>query len=874
MYQYQLLNLAIATAYSGENMLRTLFEELSGATKKNVEKLRESCLEALQIDLNNYHPRRYRKTDLSTIFKTAWPENLFSDGKTPSMSHLYSALMETQDNLIKFRADRTTEYVHLASMFDPTNVVAWKIAKDIHENKNITPYQLQQRVEAQQPFHTGMTVDNKDYAEGHVHLSGMNVDGVILMHELWAGLKYGPSSDTEIAQLSALSHFLIASPHIQTNGQPPVKPSVLRQLISEVINNDSYSADPKLNWSWVIEEESPKARVDWYWLRQQIGLAIANDDSPRAWLWFQIFIAWQYQNKSTSWPIRMLIHYLQGSLIKIRKKLIMEGVGLSNFITANSYPIRARNRLIGGLSNMRMLLPGKEDRAEIKIGIDFFRESNNHSPSKLRVFLDNLCRSQNLSILANAYAPSDEYHAAYKKLTDRWHGCVSFSRQAQHIKITGRNKVWAVAEEVSRAIHATSMFSQSHALNCLLHDSRLFCNNWIRGLDVVGDENEARIEIYAPMVRWLRGKAEPDDIFLKSKGAPSRLYLSIHAGEDYAHPLSGMRHVDETVTFCEMERGDRLGHALALGVDPKVWLERHGEALLTASEHLDNLIWTWHQARKMLNTNAVDLAYSVIPILENRMKVIGGYVGWAKQDLHEKGFLEDLLRAWKLRRNCPAQVSAYNDSGIPDEKIKLAAPDFMSLKAYSDKSEGVFLAEKLYTRRNATMGDNDEKEPMVLIRQFDDTSIEVIFDEDLNLVFDNDSVEEAQFMHALQDFLLEEYNLLGLIIETNPTSNLYISRLTDYAEHPIFRWNPPDPALLLPGEQHNLYSLRNGPMAVTINTDDPGIMPTTLRTEFALIEIAARKHTVNTAAIPQWLESIRNKGICEFDEKHVSVWKQ
>ncbi len=172
------------------------------------------------------------------------------------------------------------------------------------------------------------------------------------------------------------------------------------------------------------------------------------------------------------------------------------------------------------------------------------------------------------------------------------------------------------------------------------------------------------------------------------------------------------------------------------------------------------------------------------------------------------------------------------------------------------------------------MGDNDEKEPMVLIRQFDDTSIEVIFDEDLNLVFDNDSVEEAQFMHALQDFLLEEYNLLGLIIETNPTSNLYISRLTDYAEHPIFRWNPPDPALLLPGEQHNLYSLRNGPMAVTINTDDPGIMPTTLRTEFALIEIAARKHTVNTAAIPQWLESIRNKGICEFDEKHVSVWKQ
>jgi hypothetical protein len=44
------------------------------------------------------------------------------------------------------------------------------------------------------------------------------------------------------------------------------------------------------------------------------------------------------------------------------------------------------------------------------------------------------------------------------------------------------------------------------------------------------------------------------------------------------------------------EEGDRLGHALALGVDAESWLARHGDALLPVDEHVDNLVWAWHEA--------------------------------------------------------------------------------------------------------------------------------------------------------------------------------------------------------------------------------------------------------------------------------------
>lgn len=47
-----------------------------------------------------------------------------------------------------------------------------------------------------------------------------------------------------------------------------------------------------------------------------------------------------------------------------------------------------------------------------------------------------------------------------------------------------------------------------------------------------------------------------------------RLGITVHAGEDFEDPLTGLRHIWETVEALTLESGDRLGHALAAGLAP------------------------------------------------------------------------------------------------------------------------------------------------------------------------------------------------------------------------------------------------------------------------------------------------------------------
>ena len=113
---------------------------------------------------------------------------------------------------------------------------------------------------------------------------------------------------------------------------------------------------------------------------------------------------------------------------------------------------------------------------------------------------------------------------------------------------------------------------------------------------------------------------------------------------------------------------------------------------------------------------------------------------------------------------------------------------------------------------------------------------------------------------------------MGLIIEANPTSNVYIARLKSHTEHPIFHWYPPDEAALERGAAANLYGLRRGPVRVLVNTGDPGIMPATLRTEFLLLREAALEFKVGRTIAECWLEALCQYGIEQFHRNHLPVF--
>jgi hypothetical protein len=56
--------------------------------------------------------------------------------------------------------------------------------------------------------------------------------------------------------------------------------------------------------------------------------------------------------------------------------------------------------------------------------------------------------------------------------------------------------------------------------------------------------------------------------------------------------VDGLRAIDEAMLFFDMHAGDRFGHALALGLNPKDWYARKSRRLfLPRQDLLDNLSW-------------------------------------------------------------------------------------------------------------------------------------------------------------------------------------------------------------------------------------------------------------------------------------------
>lgn len=109
----------------------------------------------------------------------------------------------------------------------------------------------------------------------------------------------------------------------------------------------------------------------------------------------------------------------------------------------------------------------------------------------------------------------------------------------------------------------------------------------------------------------------------------------------------------------------------------------------------------------------------------------------------------------------------------------------------------------------------------------------------------------------LQRAMQKKISERGIGIETNPSSNLFISTMENYAEHPIL----------------NLYTLGLNDsrdcaqMFVSINTDDRGVFNTSLENEYALLASSVeniRDNNGNKVYNPQnvydWINRIRIMG--------------
>ena len=388
----------------------------------------------------------------------------------------------------------------------------------------------------------------------------------------------------------------------------------------------------------------------------------------------------------------------------------------------------------------------------------------------------------------------------------------------------------------------------------------------VRGIDATSRELGCRPEVLGTAYRLLGDhKFEYGGHTYAKRGSPP-LGKTYHVGEDFLDIVDGLRAVDEVIHFLDFDCGDRLGHALVLGIDIEGWYEQKGrEIALSVQDYLDNLAWFYHALThySIPNVGALkerlnrDFEYWFRFVyrssikkerLERLAEAARAYYEDTKEDhslycQHTNHFdIMDYYRAWRLRGDDP---SCYIDgffkkpSGgklqVPSERAKVCAN-------FPPNIDDRYIAE--YSFLN-------------YLYQYDN----LVRNKGKQRIKIDISKEYIGAVKAVQSEMRMRIARKGISIETNPTSNVLIGTFRDYKKHPLL-------AFYNQGLPVSFEEEADCPqIQVSINTDDGGVFYTDLSTEYALIARAVeqiedengqprfRKNDIYT-----WLDHIRVMG--------------
>lgn len=851
MLKQNLVGAAIATCLTHRALHDKLFDVLANGTditaKGKAPAFHGECQEILRAALECEEPRRFRVNDIEQVVRAMWPTDMFhgTQGNTiPFMDTLAARMLIETPTGVHFDADALDDYTRLAARIDPALLLSWKILSDVDPAAADAQARVATLVEATRPFCAPAPSTHAPvYADNHVHQGGAACEQLVLMQALQGG-KIGSAGKAnpitiKLGVVQELAHALLSSDDSLEDGARFETDCIW------LLSTEAYVRPwPLVDWELMRDATGSVAPFDTQWFKHKLATAICKEELATAWLWFLLWCVRQYRDSECAPKRRIAIFVMLGTIMRIRRDMFVEGYGLRRFNEAGG------NRAGDGLTLQlqadaaRRMLAGADDVAEIKVKINALKEN------AVRNWADRVARV--------SYPGAVVSEAQVVQSCARWHYCVLFSRDSKD--------PWTLADNIAEVLRSDNGWTEigrdlpGNPSGHTLYPARL-----IRSLDVAGDENESKIEVFAPALRWLRGLARP-------ASDPAPLRLSVHAGEDFAHPVSGMRHIDETVRFCAMRNGDRIGHGIALGIPPAQWFEEHSPAMLTVHEYFDNLVWAWHYSQRAPHLPG---AKEVARAYAQAARRLASAVRWLQYPTPWNGMpdMATLHQAWMLRANC---ARTFNKRTVDESKRRDAVPDWVPHEDRAHEPEHV----NLFRQRISWADKIGKYDAYVRQEKGIDYRVQLSYSprntafrlrqHDTHRLFTVESTPlEMTFLEALQDFLIEEYSQLGLVFEVNPTSNRHIGPFGELRVHPVFRWHPPDPRQLAHGPAgFNCFGLRTRPLPVCINTDDPGIMPTTLRTEFDLLRHAALERGYPSQEVEMWLHRLRMKGRAIFVAAH------
>lgn len=308
----------------------------------------------------------------------------------------------------------------------------------------------------------------------------------------------------------------------------------------------------------------------------------------------------------------------------------------------------------------------------------------------------------------------------------------------------------------------------------------------IVGMDAAGAEIDCSPAVFGQIYRYARLRG--------------MINLTYHVGEDFYDLCDGLHAIDEAIRFLNLERGSRIGHAIALGINPKEYYERRCfQTIMTRQRLLDTLAWVYGTA------------------LENNISISVEY----KKELLAKA--QELYDS--IGYNSPFDIDMYVKS------MMLRSDSLDTTGMFSDWRKAAFCEDSLCKKARTD-------KPMMLCHEFLT---------DKNVWEKGNKIEIFKYKPEIIDIALDlQLHLNSLIldkqivIETNPSSNVVIGPIDGYEEHSIHKF------------------IKDGVNA-TLNTDDKGIFSTSLPNEYSLFASSAIHNGINKDDIKASVDKLRKE---------------
>ncbi len=367
---------------------------------------------------------------------------------------------------------------------------------------------------------------------------------------------------------------------------------------------------------------------------------------------------------------------------------------------------------------------------------------------------------------------------------------------------------------------------------CRLREQYREIASKVLGIDACSQEIGCRPEVFACVFRQLSEHIVEELLGAKQIAQLKKTY---HVGEDFLDVVDGLRAVDEAVKFLNLQCGDRIGHGTVLGIDVRKWyLFKKNTIVLSKQDYLDNIVWLYHK----LVEYKIKEFFILQEKLLNEFNYYFAEIYLKDRKITDMQFdIHVYYEAWKLRGDDP---NLYFDGKF--HKSAIYNQEWLVNRKYPEK----FIIR-------------ERKEVCYLYYLYHfDTKVRKKGSESIQVYISSSYIYGVE---AVQKAFGKDFASKGIGVETNPSSNLAISPIQSYDEHPIVQLYNKDATW-------DAEKLDNCPqMNVSINTDDKGVFHTSLENEYALMACALEKvkdekeqPIYNKQMVYQWIDNIRVMG--------------